>query len=114
MDEIMESWHRKLWDAIKELRNNQMSLQDEINGLTAELNKVATDIASVETTLQTEINNLATQNPGVDLSSLRTAIQPLDAAVQALGKLEPVQPAPAPAADPAPAEQPVAEHSPMM
>jgi hypothetical protein len=113
-DDIISQAHDKdsaLWDAIDELRNNQMSLQEEINTVVAELGKVASDIAIVQATLQTEINNLASQNPGVDLSGLRTAVQPLDAAVQALGKLEPA-PAPTPAPEPAPVLAPAAEPAP--
>lgn len=102
---------REIWEAINELRNNQVSLQEEINGITTELDQVATDLTTVQATLQTEIDNLAAANPGVDLSGLRTAVAPLDAAVQALGKLEPT-PATPPAettpVEPAPTE-PVAE-----
>lgn len=100
---------REIWEAINELKRNQVSLQEEINSIAAELDKVGTDLAGVRETLQAEIDNLATQNPGVDLSSLRTAVQPLDAAVQALAKLEPI-----PASPPAetPQEQPVVTETP--
>lgn len=97
---------REVWEAIIDLRKNQVSLQEEINGITTELDQVATDIASVQTTLQTEIDNLANANPGVDLSGLRTAVAPLDAAVQALGKLEPTPAAPPAETPPVTAETP--------
>jgi uncharacterized protein len=100
---------REVWEAIIDLRKNQVSLQEEINGITTELDQVATDIASVQTTLQTEIDNLANANPGIDLSGLRTAVQPLDAAVQALGKLEPTPTTPPAETPPVPPTEPVAE-----
>jgi|HubBroStandDraft_5_1064220.scaffolds.fasta_scaffold01601_2 hypothetical protein len=98
---------REVWEEIIDLRKNQVSLQEEINGITTELDQVATDIASVQTTLQTEIDNLAAANPGVDLSGLRTAVQPLDAAVQALGKLEPTPAIPPAEAAPVTPGEPV-------
>jgi hypothetical protein len=100
---------REVWEAIIDLRKNQVSLQEEINGITTELDQVATDIASVQATLQTEIDNLAAANPGVDLSGLRTAVAPLDAAVQALGKLEPTPAAPPAETAPVTPTEPVAE-----
>lgn len=100
---------REIWEAINELKRSQVNLQEEINSIAVELDKVGTDLAGVRETLQTEIDSLAAQNPGVDLSGLRTAVQPLDAAVQALAKLEPT-----PASPPAetPQEQPVVTETP--
>lgn len=103
---------RQLHKYYNDLKEQQMSLQEEINAITSELEKVSGDIATVQTNLQSEIDNLAAQNPSVNLSNLRNAVAPLDAAVQALGKLEPVVPTPpTPETPPAstPAEQAAAE-----
>ena len=75
-----------------------MATQAEVDTITAEVQKVATDLSTVKTTLQTEIDKLAEANPSLDLSALKTAVEPLDAAVEALGNLQPLTPAPAPAA----------------
>lgn len=74
--------------------------QADVDALTAQVQQVATDLTSASSTLQTEIDNLANANPGVDVSALRAAIEPLDAQAQALGALTPQ--APAPPAPPAP------------
>lgn len=105
---------REVWAAIKRLEEQQMSTQDEINTITTEVQTVATDLQAASSTLQTEIDNLANQNPAVDLSGLRTAVQPLDAAVQALGALQPLkaEPAPAPAPETPPAEAPATPEQP--
>lgn len=87
---------KALWIAIKRLEENQMATQEEVNTITTEVQKVAADLQTASTTLQTEIDNLAAANPAVDLSGLRTAVQPLDAAVQALGNLQPLKAEPAP------------------
>lgn len=91
---------REIWAAIKRLEEQQMASQEEIDAITTEVQKVATDLQTTSTALQTEIDNLANQNPAVDLSGLRTAVQPLDAAVQALGALQPLKAEPAPAPTP--------------
>jgi hypothetical protein len=102
---------REVWEAIIDLRKNQVSLQEEVNSIATELDKVGTDLAGAQETLQAEINNLANQNPGVDLSGLRAAAQPLDAAVQALAKLEPTPAAPPVETPPVTPTEPVAETS---
>jgi flagellin-like hook-associated protein FlgL len=73
-----------------------MATQEEVTAITTEVEKVATDLGTVQSTLQTEINNLAAANPSVDLSGLQTAVAPLDAAVEALGNLQPIKAEPAP------------------
>lgn len=98
---------REIWKAINKLEEKQMATQEEINALTGEVNQVASDITTVAQAIQNEIDDLATANPALDLSGLRAAIQPLGAAVEALGNLQPVK-AEAPVATP-PAETPPAE-----
>lgn len=84
------------------------SEQDQINAITAELGtvqtdlqKLSSDISTAQSTLQAEIDKLASQTPSVDVSGLQAAadaldpaVQSADAAVQALGNLQPTPPAP--------------------
>jgi len=74
-----------------------MASQAEVDTLTTEVEKVATDLGTVKTTLQTEIDNLAAANPSIDLSGLKAAVEPLDGVVNALGSLQPLTPEPTPA-----------------
>lgn len=91
--------HRSaVWRAIKRLERQQMATQAEIDGITTEVQKVSTDLATVKTTLQGEIDKLAEANPSIDLSGLKAAVEPLDAAVEALGGLQPIKAEPAPEA----------------
>jgi len=89
-----------------------MATQADVDALTAEVNQISTDLNSVQTDLddsttklQAEIDSLAAGNPGLDLSALQAAVEPIDEAVanlgdhaKALGDLAPSQPA---APDPA-------------
>src|SRR5581483_361154 len=91
----------RIWDAIHDLqeRTENMATQADVDALTASVDQVATDLATARTTLQQEIDSLAQQNPGLDLSALTAAVAPIDQAVQALGALKP-DPAPAPTPTP--------------
>jgi hypothetical protein len=74
-----------------------MSEQEQVDALEAAVAKVADDLATATTTLQDELNTLAEQNPGVDLTALTAAIGNLDPAVEALAALKPAsEPTPAP------------------
>lgn len=75
-----------------------MATQADVDALTTAIDTVATDVATAQTVLQAEIDALAQANPSLDLSALQTAVAPLDAAVQQLGALKPIPPAPAPTA----------------
>lgn len=88
-----------VWRAIKRLERqiSHMASQAEVDTITTKIEQVATDLGTVQTTLQTEIDNLAAANPSIDLSGLKTAVEPLDAAVEALGSLQPLTPEPTPA-----------------
>jgi uncharacterized protein len=88
---------REIWKAIHLLERQQMANQQEVDTITTEVQTVATDLTTVQSTLQTEIDNLAAANPSIDLSGLKTAVEPLAAAVEALGNLQPLKPEPAPA-----------------
>lgn len=87
-----------IWRAIDQLKEQQMATQTEVDAITTEAQKVATDLGTVQSTLQAEIDNLAAANPSIDLSGLKTAVEPLDAAVEALGNLQPIKAEPAPEA----------------
>lgn len=83
-----------VWRAIHNIEERQTMTQADIDALTAQVDKVATDLAAAQAKLQTEIDNLAAANPGVDLTALQAAVAPLDAAAVALGGLTPTPPAP--------------------
>jgi ABC-type transporter Mla subunit MlaD len=72
-------------------RIEQMSAsqQGDIDALTAEVDQVSADLAASSTELQAEIDALAHANPTLNLDALKAAVAPVDAAVQALGKLTP-------------------------
>jgi replicative DNA helicase len=89
---------REIWKAIHLLERQQMANQQEVDAITTEVQKVSTDLGTVKTMLQEEIDKLAEANPSIDLSGLKTAVEPLDAAVEALGSLQPLTPAPTPEA----------------
>jgi uncharacterized protein (DUF3084 family) len=86
---------REFEEAITQIERNLMSTQADVDALTAQVTQVATDLQTAQTTLQTEIDNLAAANPALDLSALQAAVAPLDASVQALGAITPTPP-PAP------------------
>lgn len=67
--------------------------QQDIDNLTAEVSQVASDLQDAQSKLQAEIDKLAQANPGVDVTALKAAVDPLDAAVVALGNLQPSPPA---------------------
>lgn len=85
--------HAELNAAIAHLERKIMASQADIDAITTQVQQVATDLDSAKTSLQTEIDNLAANNPGVDLSGLQAAVAPLDSAVQTLGQLQPTPPA---------------------
>jgi DNA-directed RNA polymerase specialized sigma54-like protein len=86
---------REFEEAITQIERKLMSTQADVDALTAQVTQVATDLQTAQTTLQTEIDNLAAANPALDLSALQAAVAPLDASVQALGAITPTPP-PAP------------------
>lgn len=89
--------------AILNERITQMAhaTQQDIDNLTTQVGQVATDLASVRSTLQAEIDSLA--GYGVDVTNLQSAVAPLDAAVKSLSDLQPTSTAsPAPPADTTP------------
>lgn len=67
--------------------------QQDIDELTSQLTQVAADLNTAKSALQAEIDTLAAQHPGVDVSALQAAVAPLDSAVQALAGLQPTPPA---------------------
>ena len=87
------------WRAIHSIERQltHMATQAEVDTITTEVEKVATDLSTAQTALQTEIDALAAANPTLNLSALQTAVAPLDAAVTALGNLQPLKPEPTPA-----------------
>jgi hypothetical protein len=95
---------REFREAIEDLneRINNMAdaTQADIDALTGQVNQVASDLDAARSSLQAEIDKLAGQ--GVDVSGLQSALAPVDGAVQALGQLQPSQPAPAPSPSPTP------------
>jgi flagellin-like hook-associated protein FlgL len=64
--------------------------QQDIDNLTTQVSQIATDLGTAQTKLQAEIDSLSAG--GVDVTNLQAAIAPLDAAVQALGALQPTPP----------------------
>jgi ABC-type transporter Mla subunit MlaD len=75
--------------ALNERIDGMASQQAAIDAITAQLGQVSTDLESARTTLQTEIDNLAAANPGVDVTALQNAAAALDPAVQSLAGLTP-------------------------
>lgn len=84
MNPFNRSRDREIWKAIKRLERQQMITQAEVDAITTEVQKVATDLGTVQSTLQTEINALAAANPSLDLSGPQTAVAPL-------GNLQPIK-----------------------
>lgn len=87
--------------------------QQDLDALTAEVGQVQNDVTGVATTLttvqtqlQTEIDNLAASQPDLDISGLKAALDQLDPAVQAANaaatRLGDLSPEPAPVVDPTP------------
>jgi multidrug resistance efflux pump len=85
---------RQFWHEINKInqRISHMASQADIDALTAELQNVANDLAQTQTVLQSEIDNLADGNPGLDVSALQQAADALDPAVQKLGSITPTPP----------------------
>lgn len=108
--EIIRRFER-LERRIQRLEEDELANQAEIDALTAALNQVAEDLAATQTTLQTEINNLANANPELDLSGLTAAVAPLDDSVKALAAIEPVKPEPPAPTPPTVPNQPLYEHT---
>jgi hypothetical protein len=69
-----------------------MATQEEVDAITTQVSEVATDLATAKTTLQAEIDQLATANPGIDLTGLKEAVAPLDQAAKDLAALAPDAP----------------------
>jgi chromosome segregation ATPase len=80
---------KRLWRAIHELEENQLSTQADVDALVAQIGQVEADLTTAQSTLQAEIDSLVAANPALDLSALQAAVAPLDAQVQALGALKP-------------------------
>ena len=92
-----------VWEAIHNLRRDISDLQEQnmaeqtqIDALTTELTQVAADLAASSTALQTEIDNLAAANPGINLAPLQAIADTLDPAAKAIGALAPTPPPPPP------------------
>jgi wobble nucleotide-excising tRNase len=74
------------------IEREQMNENEQVTALETAVGKVAEDLATAKTTLQTELDELQTKiNEGqpVDLTKLTAAVDALDPAVQALGALKP-------------------------
>jgi hypothetical protein len=83
---------RALWREIHSIKENQMSEQEQVSALEAAVAKVAEDLATTKSTLQTELDALQAQiNSGEqpNLTKLTEAVNTLDPAVQALAGLKP-------------------------
>jgi hypothetical protein len=94
-----------IWQAIRDLREQQMSTQADADALVVQVNQIVTDLTAAQASLQAEIDKLANANPTLDLSALQAAVAPLDTQVQILGTLQPAAPVPAPAPAPVAAEE---------
>ena len=86
-----------------------MASQQDVDAITTAIGQVETDLKSSSAAIQTELDALATANPSVDLTGLRSAVSGLDPAVQAIGALKPLTPQPpAPGPGPTPGPPPPA------
>ena len=94
--------YEQLKERLEPIERQLMSTQADVDAVTALVAQVATDLATAQADLQTQIDALAAANPAVSLTALQAAVAPLDAAVVALETLAPTPPAPAPAPAPAP------------
>lgn len=84
--------HDDIWRAIHRLEENQLSEQAEVDALTTQLGTVSADLATAQTTIQTELNELQTKitaGEPPNLEALKTAVAALDPAVQAVAALKP-------------------------
>lgn len=70
-----------------------MATQADIDALTTQIGTVASDLTKAQTDIQAEIDQLAQQNPALDLSGLTAAVAQLDPAVQAIDQIKPTPPA---------------------
>jgi hypothetical protein len=69
-----------------------MSEQEQVGALETAVTKVAEDLTTATSVLQAELNDLAANNPGVDLTKVTAAVEALDPSVQALAALKPEAP----------------------
>jgi hypothetical protein len=77
---------------VTEIEGEQMSENEQVAALETVVGKVAEDLATAKSTLQTELDELQTKiNEGqpVDLTKLTEAVSQLDPAVQTLAALKP-------------------------
>lgn len=81
--------------ALINLEEDDVNEAEQLAALEAGLTRVATDLATAQSTLQTELNELAQANPGIDLSKVTASVTALDTAVQAVGGLKPAPAVPA-------------------
>src|ERR1035438_7724860 len=88
-DHDHERRRRELERRVDRIERTLRSEQEQVSALEAAVAQVATDLATAQTTLQTELDQLVIANPGVDLSKLTSAVGALDPAVQALAALKP-------------------------
>jgi hypothetical protein len=83
---------RDLERRVNRVEENLMSEQEQVGTLETAVAQVAADLATATSTLQTELNEFAAANPGVDLTKVTAAVEALDPAVQALAALKPEAP----------------------
>lgn len=102
LEQNVEGVRRKIHTIERQLLH--MADQAEVDQITKELGDVKTglatvagDVSTAQSTLQDEINKLATASPELDLSGLQagvtdlvSAVAPIDTAVKALGSLAPI------------------------
>lgn len=120
--ETFEEIINDIWHALSMLYQRMENMADatqaDIDAITATVQQVESDLSGVAGNLQKEIDSLS--NLGVNVDGLRAALAPLDAQVQALGSIQPTQPAQAPVEAPPsdvtptePAPTPVQEQPPV-
>jgi DNA anti-recombination protein RmuC len=88
--------HKQLEEELEPIKDKikNMATQDDINALTTSIQQVGTDLTNSVATVQNEINNLAQQNPQLDLSGVQNAVSALDEQAKAVSGLVPNEPAP--------------------
>lgn len=84
---------KELEGRVSEIERQQMSTQADVDAVVVQVGEVAADLATAHTTLQAEIDALATANPAIDVAALQAAVAPLDQAAKDLGAIVPTPPA---------------------
>jgi uncharacterized coiled-coil protein SlyX len=79
--------------AVATLNQRMAKMEGSLDALNAAVDQVAADLSTSVTELQTELDNLAAANPGVDLTAVTAKVEALDQQVQAVGNLTPTPPA---------------------